>query len=170
MRGSIRQRGNSWQVVVSGGFDPTTKKCVQIWSTVKSEKDAEQELTRLLRQQDTGTLADPGKLTLGRYVVHQWLPHIESRVRPRTLKRYRQLMECHVLPKVGAVKLAKLRPAQIQSMIDHMATSPRTKVHVYRVVSEALRHAVRIHLISSNPAEGAAPPRPERPSHHPYAR
>jgi integrase len=164
MRGSIRKRGDSYQVVVSGGFDPVTRKRVQHYFTAHTPEDAEKELTRLLRALDTGSVSDPGKLTFGRYVVDQWLPHAESRVRARTLRRYRELMQRHILPTLGRVKLAKLRPAHIQSMIDAMPTGPRTKVHAYRVCSASLRHAVKVNLINSNPAAGATPPRPPRPS------
>ncbi len=41
--------------------------------------------------------------------------------------------------------------------------SPRTVVHVHRVLSEALRQAVRWGLLATNPADGSSPPRPQRP-------
>jgi integrase len=164
MRGYIRQRGSTWQVVVSAGFDPVTGKRVQIFATARTREEADRELTRLLRQQDTGSSANPGALTVGRYVMDQWLPHQASRVRARTLNRYRQLLTIHVVPAIGGVKLSKLRPAHVQSMIDSLPVGARTKVHVYRVTSAALRHAVRVRLLDSNPADGARPPRPDRPS------
>jgi hypothetical protein len=36
MRGSIRQRGNTWLVTVSGGFDPVTGKRIQRYATAKT--------------------------------------------------------------------------------------------------------------------------------------
>lgn len=164
MRGHIRRRGNTWQVMVSAGSDPLTGRRITITRTARTEKEAERLLTELLRLQDTGSVADPGRLTLAEYVLGQWLPHQESRVRARTLARYRQLLEVHVVPTLGSIKLAKLRPAHIQSLLDGLAVGPRTKVHVYRALSESLRHALKLHLLSSNPAEGASPPRPARPS------
>jgi integrase len=108
-------------------------------------------------------MADPGRLTLGSYIAGQWLPHVRTRVRARTAQRYAELLELHVLPVIGSLKLAKLRPAHIQSMLDRLQLAPRTKLHVYRVLSEALRHAVRVQLLASNPAAGASPRRPGRP-------
>jgi site-specific recombinase XerC len=96
--------------------------------------------------------------------VNQWLPHTESRVRARTHRRYRQLLEIHVIPALGNIRLSKLRPAHVQSMLDGMTVSARTRVHVYRVTSAALRQAVRWQLVLSNVAAAASPPRPDRPS------
>jgi integrase len=163
VRGSIRKRGNAYQVRVSGGIDPVTKQRVVVVRTAATEAEAERERTALLRQMDTGTVADPGKLTTGD-LLSQWLAHQESRVRPRTIRRYSQLIEIHVVPVLGRVRLAKLHPAHIQSMLDRMPTGARTKVHAYRVLNGSLRWAVKMRIISSNPAEGASPPRPERPS------
>jgi integrase len=165
-RGHIRQRGKSWQALASGGFDPVTKKRVMHTATARTREDAERELTRLLRNLDTGTSTDPGKLTLGRYLFDQWLPHQATRVKGRTHYRYGQLMRVHVLPSLGNVKMAKLRPSHIQSALDKMDTAPRTKVQTYRVLSAALRQAVKWQILSINPASAASPPRPGRPQLH----
>jgi integrase len=70
----------------------------------------------------------------------------------------------HVVPAIGGIKLAKLRPAHVQVMLDTVKAGPRTTTHVYRVLGAALRHAVRIQLLGTNPAAGATPPRPGWPS------
>jgi integrase len=162
MRGSIRRRGDTFEVVVSGGFDPVTKRRIRHYATARTEDEAQREVTRLLRAQDTGIATDPGKLTLGRYLFDQWLPHAATRVKGKTLHRYGQLLRVHVVHSLGNVKLAKLRPAHIQAAIDKMETAPRTRLHCYRVLSAALRQAVRWQIISSNPATAASPPRPGR--------
>ncbi len=166
MRGYIRKRGSSWLVTVSAGFDPATKKRIQRYATAATPEDAERERTRLLRELDTGLNVDPGKLTLGRYLFDHWLPHAATRVKGRTLHRYRQLLRVHIVPSLGAVKLAKLRPAHIQAALDKMGTAPRTKVQTYRVLSAALRQAVRWQILATNPAAAASPPRPGRPKLH----
>jgi len=129
------------------------------------EASAERELTALLRAVDTGSFADPGKLTVGRYVLDMWLPHIETKVRPPTAARYRSLLVLHVLPVIGSVKMAKLRPAHIQAMLDKVqkTVSARTTAHAYRPIYSALAEAVRLNLLNSNPAAAVRPPRAARP-------
>jgi integrase len=163
MRGSITPRGNAFEVVVSSGFDPITKKRVRHYATAATRAEAERELTKLLREMDTGTVADPGRLTYGAFVADQWLPHLEARnLGDRTVPGYRRLLVNHVLPRIGSEKLAKLRPAHVQSMLDSLTVGPMMRLHVHRVVKASLQHAVRIRLLSTNPAEGVSPPRADR--------
>jgi integrase len=169
MRGSIRKRGDTYLVTVSAGVDPVTGKRSRIFRTCPTEDDAERELTNVLRGLDTGTFADPGRLTLAKYLKDQWMPHITTRVRPRTALRYRQLLDLHVIPKIGAVKMAKLRPAHVQAVIDAMLAAgraPRTVAQGYRTLHAALKQAVRWQLIAVNPADAISPPRAGRPTLH----
>ena len=166
MRGHIQRRGNSYRIAVSAGFDPVTGKRRQIFRTVRGTKrEAERELVRLLREADQGTIADSGRLTVAEYLTDQWLPHMAQRVRPRTHLRYGQLIQQHVVPRIGSLSLRKLRPSHIQSVIDRILAdglAPRTALHAFRVLSEALRQAVRWQLLAVNPATAIQPPRPGR--------
>lgn len=166
MRGYIRKRGNGYAITVSAGFDPVTGKRRQFHRSARTRKDAERELTRLLAAVDSGTFADPGRLTVGEYVLERWLPHQRSRIRARTWERYRQLLTRHLLPSLGSVRMAKLRPGHVQAVLDAMLGSglaPRTVLQAYRVLSAAMRQAVRWQLLAANPASAVSPPRPERP-------
>lgn len=123
-------------------------------------------LTDLLKAVDSGSFADPGKLTMADYLRDTWLPHITTRVRPRTALRYRQLIELHVIPVIGSVKMAKLRPAHVQQVVDGASSSglaPRTVASVYRTLHGALAQAVRWQLLGVNAATAVRPPRTERP-------
>jgi integrase len=167
MRGTVQRRGKgSWRVRASAGFHPITGKRVEISRSVKgTRRDAEHALTALLREIDTGNAFDPGRITMSD-LVSRYLDHTKTRVRPRTLLRYSQLLNQHVLPQIGAVKLAKLRPAHVQALVDNMVAhglASRTVLHGYRVLSAVLRQALRWQLIGTNPAAAIRPPRPERP-------
>jgi integrase len=97
------------------------------------------------------------------------LPHIATRVRPRTALRYRQLLDLHVVPVIGSVKLAKLRPAHVQQVVDGASASglaPRTVAGVYRTLHGALAQGVRWQLLAVNAAAAVRPPRTERPKLH----
>lgn len=99
------------------------------------------------------------------YLSGTWLPHIRTRVRPRTSQRYQQLLELHVVPLIGSVKMAKLQPAHVEQVVDAATASglaPRTVAGVYRTLHAALRQAIRWHLLSVNPAAAIEPPRAER--------
>lgn len=168
MRGHIRQRAaRSWTIVLYLGKDPITGKSRQLWRTARgSRRDAERELTRLLREHDTGLLADPGRTSVAAYFA-KYLEHAELRLRPRTWQRYTQLVTGYIVPTIGAVPMEKVRPVHVQAVLDKMSRkglAPRTVVQAYRVTSAAFSQAVRWGFLTSNPAAAVRPPRVERPT------
>lgn len=137
----------------------------QHWASgFPTRQDADSELRKLLQRLDRGGDPFPKNMTLREY-CEKWLDHQRSRIRPRTWERYSSILGMHVMPEIGAVRLAKLRPAHIQSVLDRVVSSGRshqTALHVYRVLSNALHQAVRWQLLGANPAAPVQPPRPER--------
>ena len=175
-RGSIRQRSkvrkDSWTVQVYMGVDPDTGKKRYHSETVKGAKyQAQRRLTELLRQMDTGTFVEPSTLTVGEY-LRQWLrDYAETHVRQRTLEGYRGNIERYIIPALGNIPLDKLAARHIQQMeatllkdggLRRKGLSPRTVLHIHRVLSEALRHAVRLGTLHRNVADAVEPPRPTR--------
>lgn len=166
MRGSIRPRGDGYEVTVSVGVDPATGRRRRLYRWARTKREAERELARLLAAVDAGTWADPGRLELAEYLRERWLPHVRTRVRARTALRYEQLLERHVVPVIGSVKLRALRPAHVQEVVDRAlgaGLAARSVVAVYRTLHGALAQAVRWQLLGQNPAVAVRPPRAPRP-------
>ena len=167
MPGSIIKRGkSSWTVVVDIGRDPVTGKRRQLWRGVKGTKrDAETLLVQLLHQRDSGIDAPPGKITVSEY-LNRWLDdYARPNTAPKTHMRYEEVIRLHLVPVLGSIPLAKLRPLHIQEAYRRALAkglSPRTVLHCHRVLREALKHALKWQLIARNPADAAEPPRFER--------
>jgi integrase len=166
MPGYIRKRGKAWQVVINIGRDPLTGRRRQRFESVKGKrKDAEFVRTRLLRERDTGLDLEPGRVTTGAF-LERWLKdYAQARTAPKTSKRYGELLRLCVLPVIGDIPLAKLRPSHIQAVHGQVIASgrsPRTALHVHRVLKEALGHGVKWQLAARNPADAVEAPRPDR--------
>lgn len=184
--GGLRQRGKgSWELKVHLGRDEATgKPRISYVSFRGTEKQARQELARLISQPRDGVWADPGKMTLGVY-LETWLQnHAATEVSAKTAERYGELLRLHVIPHTGAVTMGKLRPAHIQSLRAKLLTegrrprlhkpdperapeppsglSPQTVKHVYRVLRRALRQAVKLQLLAVNPTDAVDAPKVER--------
>lgn len=171
MRGHIRKRSkDSWTLVVERGRDPVTGKRKQQWKAVKgSKKQAEAELARLINSVETGSEVDPARQSVAAY-IERWLKSCERHLKPRTLQRYRELMNRHALPVIGGVDLHKLRPLHIEKMllqIQERGLSERTALHVYRVLFTALEQAVKWQVVDRNVATSVTPPKPPRRSVEP---
>ena len=170
MKGHIRQRGkHSWAIVIDIGYDGAGKRR-QKWHSFRGPKrEAQRELTRLLRELDTGAYVEPTHLTFADY-LERWLAHIKQSVSTLTYERYADIARQHLIPAFGRTELSQLRPLHIQDFYTKALTSGRldgrggvsaqTVLHYHRVLHQALRQALRWQLIARNPVEAVTPPRP----------
>lgn len=86
-----------------------------------------------------------------------------------TVIRYGLLIRNQLIPRLGGVPLAKLRPDQVQDCYSQLratgrvdgkgSLAERTIHHAHRVLFEALKYAVRQGLVVRNVAEFVDPPR-----------
>lgn len=163
MRGNIRQRGkNSWQIQIYTGKGPEGGYHRHI-ETVKGRKgDAQRRLTELLASLDNGIYAPPGKLTVAEH-LRNWLDgYVKTNCSGRTLDGYQSIIGHHLTPHLGHFLLKQLTPQVIQAYYGKACRelSGRTVHHQHRVLSQALKYAVRQGLIGKNPCELVDPPKP----------
>lgn len=173
MKGHIRKRGRkSWAIKIDIGPDPETGRRRTRWHTVKGTlRDAQAERTRLLHELNTGDYVEPSQLSLTDY-LKDWLDRQRHNVSAKTHERYSEIVRKHLIPALGHHRLAKLKPLHIQRAHTKALEEGRrdgkgglsalTVKHHHRVLSQALRQAVRLQLIPRNPCEAIDPPRPER--------
>jgi integrase len=91
-------------------------------------------------------------------------------VRPSTLVSYRSLVAIHIKPGLGAIRLSRLGPADVQRFLnDRSATglSPRRVQYLHAVLRRALGQALRWGLVTRNVATLVDPPRVRRAEVHP---
>lgn len=191
---SIRKRGhNYWEICIQEGLDPQTHKKIRTYHSFRgTEREAQQENTRLQYARDNGVPLKPSRLSVAEY-LEQWLnDYARLHVSPRTLQGYRTHVTLHIAPKLGKIPLSKLRPAQIQAFyserLDHgrlrpkpvketdqepgkeqeleTGLSPQTVLHFHHVLHEALKTAVKWGLLPANPADAVSPPKVTRQDPH----
>ncbi len=170
MRGCIRKRegkrGTTWQVIVDGPRDANGKR-QQKWVTVKTKKEADALAAQMTVAVENGTFleADAKKLTVNEYLT-QWLEMKAQSLKPSAHRRYRENIDSHVRPFLGKTKLAKLSGLHIQSFYaDRLKAgySPSTVNLLHNILHGAMKGAVRLRLIATNPTEMVDPPRPNNP-------
>lgn len=164
MRGHVRKRGNSWVAVVYVGRDEKTGKDRYKWSTHRTKREAEANLSNMLGQLHSGGFLPSTKLRVGEFLA-QWLrTYAAGAVAPTTLRTHQEAIDCHLTPALGSIPLIRLTPQRIQefysSKLDDLSTTSVHKIH--RLLREALGHAVKWQLLARNPALLTDPPRPRR--------
>jgi hypothetical protein len=135
----------------------------------RTKKEAQVELTRLLKSKDDGTYVEPSRQTLAHYLDH-WLSTAKPHLAGKTFERYKQIVERDIAPRLGEIPLAKLQPVQIAEFYSWALTSgskrtgaglsARTVLHIHRLLHRALSQAVRWQLRPSNPVHAVEAPKP----------
>lgn len=108
-------------------------------------------------------------MTLGSFLVDEWLPSKRSTVKVTTLASYEMHVAKHLVPRLGGVPLVAVSPAHLNAfyadLLDHgrrsddTGLSPTTVRRVHATVHKALADAVRWGRLARNPADQSDPPR-----------
>jgi len=180
MNGTVIKRGpGRYSVVLDLGHDANSKRIRKWHSGYRTRKAAEAARVELLGQLQHGAYVDPSTLTLRSY-VGRWLDYMTALGRDeRTVGRYRELLDDHVLPYLGGLPVQRLSPLHLSDTYALLlreghsqlvrrrqeagrnrrdslppGLSPRTVGHVHRALHRALAQAVRWQLVSRNVATG----------------
>ncbi len=167
--GSVYKKHGIWVVSfeLASTSDGKRRRRVISCPELTRKSDAQAYLADILRQQRLGTFVEPSRLTLVDY-LDTWLDSLEGLGRsPATIRTYAQRLTDHVVPTLGAIPLSSLQPAEIDKLFTRLRKSglgPRTVREVYGTLHAALRRAVRLRLITANPADMVEPPTYHPPS------
>jgi integrase len=145
--------------VTEGKRDPITRTC-------RTEEDAQQALTEILKALDDGTFVDPSKLTVGSYLT-AWIQGRRAResTKPSTWAGYKVNLDAHIIPGIGDVRLQKLTATDLDGLYADLLSgarrrrlSRRTVRYCHSIIRKALADAVRKGQVARNVADLADPP------------
>lgn len=105
---------NRWRLVVSCGMDANGKQIKKTKTvTATSRREAEKELAKLVAEIEKGLFVEPSRLTFADF-VQRWLrDYAETNLAPKTLFRYKQLLNSRILPVMGHLKLDQIKPVHL---------------------------------------------------------
>ncbi len=149
-----------------GELGPQIMERRQRWASgFRTRAEANAELTRILSEGDRGEDPFPEEITFAEFSA-RWLENEKARIRPSTYRRYRGLLQRDILPKIGSVRLDKLRPSSIREVMGEMSKrglSPASVNQARAVMGSALRQAMEDDLIQTNPVRAVRPPKARHP-------
>lgn len=152
------QADGTWRGYVPVGLTPAGNPRRKYF-TAATEKDAERARRRLLAEVEDGRPPAVGRQTLGQY-LDWWLGHKQARVRPGTLRFYRQKLAL-VDPAARRIPVDRFAPEDMDDLLDRLAArglSAQTVKHVRDVVRNALNLKVRRRQLAFNAAALAEVP------------
>jgi integrase len=129
----------------------------------KTRKEAADKLAKVLSDRTEGIDYDDQNMTVGEY-LEVWLKSsVRGSVRQSTYDRDTSLVNNHLRPALGGIKLKKLSAAHVQGLyrdrLDH-GLSPSTVHKMHAILHKALSQALKWHMVPRNVTEAVSPPRP----------
>jgi integrase len=159
--GSIFQRKDGrWSAVLSLGWRGGKRVRKHLYASTAEE--VRQAMTKALRERDLGMLPMAGASPTMERFLEQWLTSRNSSLRVRSREAYAAIIRRHLVPAIGRVRLEKLTPGHVQSMLDARLAaglSARSVLAVRIVLVAALKQGLRWGMVSRNVAELVSGPR-----------
>jgi integrase len=143
------ERRAEWVGSVHLGYENSRRRRKVVYA--KTFAEARRRLAEVQRATEAGLPVTPARLTVAAF-VEQFLSAVEPSIRPRTHKRYAELLRLHVVPAIGSAPLAKLSPQQVQVMLNGIGRSPQTVAHVRAALRRALTFGQRWGVVARNAA------------------
>lgn len=165
----IVQRQTRFYVVVYDGTDPATGRERRRWHPAGHSRDDAEAIAARLDAASPAQHLVSEQVTLGRYLTERWMPRRRQRLQPTTAHRYQWMIDNYIEPALGSMPLRSLHAEHLDRFYGELLTTggeracglaPKTVYDVHVIIRAALKDAERQHLIATNVAHAAQPPRP----------
>ena len=162
MKGSIRQRSpGTWELTIDAGRDPLGRRRRKYVTVRGTKAQAQRKLRELLSTMDRGIDISTDKILLRDWLDRWMRDVIIPQRRQNTRERYQGIIRLHINPALGNVEIAKLSPYQVQAFESSLTVSgmaPEGVGLVHRVMSGAMRYAMRMEIVHRNTVSLVSPP------------
>lgn len=176
--GSIRKKpSGSWEGRYTMGIDPATGRAIQKSVSAKTQNECRDKLRRAIAD-NRGIPIDHN----GDYTVSEWCrlwfeTYSKPNLRPNTAKNYTAILEQHIIPAIGGVKLRQLTATHIQRMYNDIRDHGRVKRgekmtdftlpnsfvrRTHMVLHSCLQQAVKERILPFNPCDSCRIPKKDK--------
>jgi integrase len=170
-RGTVRQSANGTWFFVVDVADENGRRRQTRRRGFASQRAAQNALNGVLRDLAERTYVAPSRQTLATFLTDEWLPAIETTIRPSTFDSYSRNVRNHVakhplgdlgLQKVDAAALNRFYADLLAGRTSRRPLAPRSVAYIHVILHRAFRDAVRWDRLVRNPCDSADPPKPGR--------
>jgi integrase len=131
----------------------------------KTRKEVQDKLNVALHEQQQGTFVTGSQQTLKQY-LDSWLEEVHKpSIRISTYVKYRSMLDGHIIPALGHIKLQKLTAQQVQKFYTEKlkeGLSAKTVSLLHGLLHHALDNAVRWNLVPRNVCDLVSLPQAKR--------
>ena len=174
---SIKKRGNSYLITVSNGKDSNGKQIMEYATfnpdPFKTEKQNLKELEKYAydfeQKVKSGKYLDGEKLTFQQFTKIWFEDYANIHLEKATLQLYEGLLEKHILPVIGHLKLSKILPAHLNKLYNTLCQerkdgkgggySAKTIKHIHNTINGIFTAAIKWNIVTDNPCERVETPK-----------
>lgn len=172
--GSIRKKPSGrWEGRYTQGIDPVTGKAIQKSVSAKTQAEYKEKLAKAIRENRGVPIHHTGDYTVAEWCRLWFETYSKPNIRYNTAKGYEGIIEHHIIPAIGVIKLRQLSSIHIQRMYNETKENGRMQRgskqngkalsntfvrRVHAVLQAALKQAVKERLIPYNPCENCRIP------------
>ena len=176
--GSIRKRPNGhWEGRYTVGVDYATGKAIQKSVSAKTQAECRDKLKRAIQDNRGVAINHSGDYTVAEWCRLWFETYSKPNIRPRTVHNYTNIIENHIIPCIGHIKLRQLTSIHIQRMYNETKEHGRVKRFektedlslsnrfvrgLHMVLHNCLQQAVKERVITYNPCDSCRIPKLEK--------
>jgi integrase len=150
--GSIYKRKDGrWTAVVTLGYFGGKRKRKAIYGVTRTE--VKDRIARLLNDKQSGLPIVGEKQRVGDFLADWLETWVRPTVKPKTFSSYADTVRLHLSPALCHIRLSRLTPQHVQTMLNERlrsGLSPRTVGYVRSILSIALARALKLGLVQRN--------------------
>ena len=180
--GSIFQRKDGrWVGSLNLGWEDGKRKRRHFYAATAAE--VRDELLKARTDQSHGLPVASERQTVAKF-LEDWLEHtLKNRAKPRSFESFTTIVNKHIVPTLGRIRLDKLTPQQVQALlekkrqpyktttnsgkaIEKHGLSAQSVASIRTVLRSALGQALKWGMVARNVATLIDPPRIPRPKTH----
>ena len=127
----------------------------------KSKTEARATLRKAKADTEGGLVFDAGALTVEAYLGRWLADSVKDTVRRSTFAQYESVVNRHIIPALGRMKLTGLTPAHVRHLYREKldsGLSPRTVQYIHVTLHKALKQAVMDGIIPRNVTDAVKAP------------
>lgn len=158
--GSIRKRKDG---TYEGRYTGPDGKQHSVYG--KTQKAVGEALRAKQHEVDTGSWLEPSTMTMNQW-FDTWLRDYQGHTTGRTVETYKAVIDKHMRPAFGEVKVAAFSPVHVRRLVSDMTKSgksPATIKHARGILSACLNCAIEAGMRNDNPVVKVKPPRQVKP-------
>ena len=173
--GHVEKRSKGHYVlIIENGRDNDGKRKRIKESFKGGSREAENELARRITELESGIYVKPSKLTFGEFLKLWLKDYAADNVTDRTYAFYEQMFEIHIIPRLGAIQLDKLKPLHLQQYYTTLkkdgrldgkpgGLAPSTVAKHHAIIHKALKTAFKWELVAQNISDKVEVPKKKKP-------